>query len=178
MLKKSKTTIEINKIFFIIGASGSGKTTVVKRIEKSLPGFKTIYFDSIGIPSFEEMNQNYGGPEEFQWVKTIEWIKEIKLNFLSNVNVILDGQTRPSFIEEGCKSMGITNYDVILLDCNDEERRRRLFDRGQKELADENMMNWAKYLRRESEQRGYQIIDNTHFQEDQTLAKLINFLKE
>ncbi len=58
--------------------------------------------------------------------------------------------------------MGITDYDVILLDCSDEERRRRLFDRGQKELADENMMNWAKYLRRESELRGYHIIDITY----------------
>ncbi len=68
----AKTTIKMNKIFFIIGASGAGKITVVEKIEKMLPEFKTIYFDSIGIPSFEEMNQHYGGPEEFQRVKTVE----------------------------------------------------------------------------------------------------------
>jgi|GEM_PF-362343 len=177
--KREETTpINMNKVFFIIGASGSGKTTLVKEIEKMmLPDFKTIYFDSIGVPSMSEMNDKYGGQEQWQRVNTVEWIKHIKREFLSDVNVVFDGQTRPSFIEEGCISIGITKYDVILLDCSDEERRQRLFDRGQKELADENMMNWAKYLRKESEQRGYHIIDNTKLTEQQTVDRLIDYLK-
>lgn len=170
--------MKMKKIFFIIGASGSGKTTVVNAIKKMrLPDFSTLYFDSIGVPSVEEMTMHYGGPEEWQKIKTVEWIQQIKEKFLCSTNVIFDGQTRPSFIEEVCMSEEITTYNVILLDCSDEERRRRLFDRGQKELADENMMNWAKYLRKECEQRGYRIIDNTQLNEEETTSQLLECLK-
>jgi hypothetical protein len=124
------------------------------------------------------MTQNYGGPEEWQKVKTIEWIEQIKQKFLPHTNVVFDGQTRPSFIEEGVISQSIIKYDVILLDCSDEERRRRLFNRGQKELADENMMNWARYLRKECELCGHLIVDNTQLQEDQMLDKLIDYLNK
>ncbi len=168
----------MTQLFFIIGASGSGKTTVVKEIEKMmLTDFKTIYFDSIGVPNMDEMNDKYGGPEQWQRVKTVEWIEIIKQKFLTNVNVIFDGQTRPSFVEEGCTSMELTNYSVILLDCSDDERRKRLFNRGQKELADANMMNWANYLRNECEQRGYLILDNTKFTEQQTVDKVMEYFK-
>lgn len=39
-----------------------------------------------------------------------------------------------------------------------DERKRRLVARGQANLADENMMNWAGYLRKECQDRGYIII--------------------
>ena len=50
----------------------------------------------------EEMETKYGGPEEWQKVKTIEWVQIIKKNFLSDTHVLFDGQTRPSFIEKAC----------------------------------------------------------------------------
>lgn len=144
--------MKTNNIFFIIGASGSGKTTTVKAIERmQLPDFTILYFDSIGVPSLEEMIKYYGGPEEWQKIKTAEWIGQIREKFLSSTNILFDGQTRPTFIEKGCISENIASYKVILLDCSDEERKRRLLVRSQKELADENMMNWARYLRKECE---------------------------
>lgn len=168
----------MNNIFFIIGASGSGKTTTLNAIERmQLPGFTTLYFDSIGVPSLQEMTEHYGGPEEWQKIKTAEWITRIRDQFLLNTNILFDGQTRPKFIEEACVSENITSYKVILLDCSDEERRRRLFVRGQKELADENMMNWARYLRKECEQRRYRIIDNTTLNEKETVSQLLEYLE-
>ena len=169
--------MKMNNIFFIVGASGSGKTTTLKTIERmQLPGFTTLYFDSIGVPSLQEMTEHYGGPEEWQKSKTAEWISQIRDQFLSSTNILFDGQTRPTFIEEACISENITSYKVILLDCSDEERRRRLFIRGQKELADENMMNWARYLRSECEQRHYRIIDNTKLNEKETVSQLLECL--
>lgn len=168
----------MKQLFFIIGASGSGKTTAIKEIEKiQHPSFKTLYFDSIGVPSIDEMHQKYGGPEQWQRVTTITWIKQIKQQFLSDVNVIFDGQTRPSFIKEGCSLMGIKTYSVILLDCSDEERKRRLSDRGQKELADENMMDWARYLRSVCKENKYQIIDNTILEPNATISQLLEIIK-
>jgi dephospho-CoA kinase len=168
----------MKKIFFIIGASGSGKTTVIKALEKtSPPDFKIFYFDSIGVPSLEEMNAKYNSPEEWQRIKTFEWVKKIKELFVSEINVILDGQIRPEFIEKACVESK-SAYETVLFDCTDKVRANRLIARGHPEMANEQMMNWAKYLRQESQKRSYQIIDNTDQTCDETLCQLFKWLKE
>lgn len=167
------------KIIFVIGASGSGKTTIIKAFDKAgLSNFKTVYFDSIGVPSLEEMNVKYNGPEGWQRIKTIEWVKTIKETLISDTHVILDGQTRPIFIEEACIENKIIAYEVILFDCSDQERTERLVARGHPELANEQMMNWARYLRQECQKRAYQIIDNTGFTFEETLCQFLDWLKE
>lgn len=168
----------MNKLIFIIGASGAGKTTAVNALEKVyLPNYQILYFDSIGVPSLAEMNAKYNGPEEWQRIKTAEWVKMIKKTYLPNKHVILDGQTRPKFIEDACVENEISAYEVILFDCSDEERTKRLIDRGQSELANQDMMKWARYLRLESQMRAHQIIDNTHLTCEETLNHLANWLK-
>lgn len=163
----------MNKLVFIIGASGSGKTTAVKALEKpNIFNCQILYFDNIGVPSFEEMKMKYNSPEEWQRIKTEEWVKTIKQLFLSKTHVILDGQTRPIFIEQACIKYEILAYEVILFDCSDEERTKRLVHRGNPELADQNMMNWAKYLREESQKRDYHIINNTHLTHKETFNQL------
>src|SRR3990167_1982709 len=96
-----------HKIYFIIGASGSGKTTTLKQFEKVLPKHCIlIHFDSIGVPPFEEMEKEYGSIEEWQRIKTIDWVKKISEENLSSSNVIFDAQIRPSFIKEACDLYG------------------------------------------------------------------------
>lgn len=169
----------MNKIFFVIGASGSGKTTVINALDKAgLSEFKTVYFDSIGVPTLEEMSAKYNGPEEWQRIKTAEWVKTIKETLISDTHVILDGQTRPIFIEEACIENGIIAYEAILFDCSDEERTKRLVARGHSELANEQMMNWARYLRQEGQKRAYQIIDNTDLTFEETLSQFLDWLKK
>ena len=169
----------MKKIFFLIGASGSGKTTATKKLEqRGLANFKILYFDSIGVPSIEEMEAKYGGPEEWQKAKTVEWVRIIKRDFLPDTHILFDGQTRPSFIEKACHENGIKEFEVILFDCSDDERKRRLVARGQANLADKNMMSWARYLRKECQDRGYIIIDNTHMQIEETVSRLLAHLHE
>jgi dephospho-CoA kinase len=169
--------LSLKKLFFLIGASGSGKTTATKELEKKgLESFAILYFDSIGVPSIEEMEAKYGTPEEWQKVKTIEWVQIIQRDFLPTTHVLFDGQIRPSFIENACYENRIGEFEVLLLDCSDEERKRRLIARGHTSLADENMMNWAKYLRKECRDRGYPIIDNTHMRIEETTSQLLAYL--
>jgi adenylate kinase family enzyme len=168
----------MNKIYFIIGASGAGKTTAVKHIQKRSPqDFQFCFFDSVGVPPVEDMIKMFGSQEGWQRAGTDHWIKIIKENYLDTRPAILDGQTRGSFIEEACRENGIASYEVILFDCSDEERRARLKRRNQSELANEQMMNWAKYLRNEAKQKGYKIIDNTHFTEEESALTLNAVLK-
>ncbi|MGC1879231.1 MAG: AAA family ATPase [Rhabdochlamydiaceae bacterium] len=167
----------MKKILFLIGASGSGKTTTLKKLERQgLANFKILHFDSIGVPSMQEMEAQYGSPEEWQKAKTSEWVSIIKKDFLPNINILFDGQTRPSFIEKACHENGIAEFEIILFDCSDDERKRRLIERGQSNLADENMMNWAKYLRKECQDRGYLIIDNTSMKIEETVSQLLAYL--
>ena len=55
-------------IFFITGASGSGKTTLLTQLAQSadVPGASYHFFDSVGIPSLEVMQRDFGGPERWQ----------------------------------------------------------------------------------------------------------------
>jgi adenylate kinase family enzyme len=162
----------MNKIYFLIGASGAGKTTALKELEKrNPPGFRFFYFDSIGVPSFEDMDKEYGSGEEWQRVKTIEWAKSLK-NETGEGKMVLDGQTRPAFIEEGCKEAGITDYSIILFDCSDDVRRERLIGRGHPELASDAMMHWAGYLRENCKAEKCTIIDNSSLSPMDTVSVL------
>jgi ABC-type glutathione transport system ATPase component len=41
--------------YFVIGASGSGKTSAVRELEGTgRPDLKTFFFDTIGVPSEQE----------------------------------------------------------------------------------------------------------------------------
>ena len=166
-----------HKIYFIIGASGSGKTTTLKQFEKVLPKHCIlIHFDSIGVPPFEEMEKEYGSIEEWQRIKTIDWVKKISEENLSSSNVIFDAQIRPSFIKEACDLYGVS-YEILLFDCSDTERKKRLISRSHPELADENMMNWAAFLRKECQKHCHKIINNSHINTDQTLQLFSEWLQ-
>jgi dephospho-CoA kinase len=166
----------MKKIFFIIGSSGAGKTTVVEGLEREkLPGFRFVYADKIGVPT-EEEKKTQRSQEEWQKRKTLERIVDVQKSTPDDISVIFDSQTRPSFIEESCATLGIKDYLTILIDCSDEERRRRLTDRKQPELAHADMMNWAKYLREEVGKRNGIIIDNTDLRPEETLATLKKIL--
>jgi hypothetical protein len=162
----------MHTLYFVIGASGSGKTSAVHALETAgKSGAKKFFFDSIGVPSPEERIEKWGSGGGWQRAMTIEWAKRIK-NELANSNALLDGQTRPSFIAEACEIHDIKSYKVILIHCSDDVRRARLLQRGQPELADQQMMDWAKYLLRETAKIHGEIIHNDNLSIAETAAAL------
>lgn len=166
----------MNKIYFLIGASGAGKSTILNASKNQLENqFDILHFDNIGVPSFDEMQEQFGSIEEWQRVKTIEWIEEIKKWYLNKRSVILDAQTRPSFIKEGCLKFGV-DFEIILFDCSDDERKKRLIHRHHEELADQNMMNWAAFLRKECKSLRYKILDNTGMTVQKSVDNFVEFL--
>jgi ribose 1,5-bisphosphokinase PhnN len=168
----------MGKLFFVIGASGAGKTSALKQIENMhLPNLKIFYFDSIGVPSFQEMEKECGSTDEWQRIMTTQWIRRMKDEEQKDT-VILDAQTRPSFIIDACKSEKVEFFEIILFDCSDEVRRKRLEARGQPELADDRMMSWARYLREACRGGICNIIDNSNKTVEESVTSLVAQLQK
>jgi chloramphenicol 3-O-phosphotransferase len=150
------------RLVVLTGASGSGKTTIAKAIEQRHPGLATVlFFDSIGIPSPEHMIAEYGSDEAWQRAATLRWMERIAA-MPEQSRILLEGQACISFLREGIALADITDFRIILVDCDEATRARRLLlDRRQPDLANPTMLNWAKHLRAEAERAGCEILDTS-----------------
>jgi hypothetical protein len=153
-------------LVILTGASGSGKTTIAERIEQQYPELTRVFrFDSIGVPSREERIARRGagsGPGGgWQHAMTIEWLARIASE-LDALPVLFEGQMRLSFITEGLATAGIAEARIVLVHCDDATRTHRLRnERNQPDLANPDMMNWAKFLRGEAEAGGFELLDTS-----------------
>lgn len=150
-------------ILVITGASGSGKTAAVSALAaRALPGVRCYYFDSVGVPSPEEMDRDFGGGEQWQAIKTQEWLDRLAADPDGAEVYVLDGQTRPTFVTRAAEQSGIDGVRIVLMDCEPSVRNRRLIElRGQSELANSQMDCWAAYLRGQADALDLPVIDTT-----------------
>lgn len=147
-------------IFFLTGASGVGKTSLVAYLKEndSQQRFTYLHFDSIGIPNSEEM----GDPHAWQKRVTHEWIEKL-IEQSQEKPILFEGSTNMEFIDSGFVNQNFSHYQVILIDCSDEQMFDRLIHkRKQPELANEQMKNWRKYLRNQAIERNVPIIDTSN----------------
>ncbi len=130
----------------LVGASGSGKTAIAGAIAaRHDVAAKVFHFDSIGVPSREEMARRYGSEEGWQRAETINWMLKLAREADAGAPVLFEGQTRFSFLAKGAEAAGGIAYVPILIDCDDDTRARRLqVERNQPELLTKDMMNWAR----------------------------------
>jgi dephospho-CoA kinase len=149
-------------ILVITGASGAGKTTAVRALEaRGRPGVRCFEFDSIGIPSADVMDRDFGGPEAWQADATKRWIARLVPETVSGQISILDGQTRPTFVLAALPLSENVHLRIVLVECSSDARRVRLTERGQPEAATPTMENWAAYLRGQADALGLSVIDST-----------------
>ena len=151
-------------ILFVVGASGVGKTAAVRTLEaRRMTGVRCYFFDSIGIPTAEVIEQEWGSGEKFQEEMTKSWIERLATNEDNAEVAVLDGQTRPSFIQPHLARAGIGHACLLMLDCVTTVRNARLRGpRGQPELASDTMDDWAAYLRGQADALGLRVLDTSH----------------
>lgn len=160
-------------IYFITGASGVGKTTLVSELKKkygSRPwGF--FHFDSIGVPMVAEMQKEFGSPVHWQEAKAHEWIEKLVHNFVDE-KIFLEGQVNLEFIRSGFQKHNFKTYKIILLHCNEKEMADRLVvKRRQPELFNSEMRTWLKFLKTQAERLDAIIIDTSNFSKGELLQK-------
>ena len=158
-----------SQLLFAVGASGVGKTAAVQALSnRQLPGLTCYHFDSVGVPSAEDMVRNFGSPERWQEVTTHDWIARV--NKAPGDLVVLEGQTRPSFIRSASSASAIR---IVLLDCERSVRSHRLREaRQQPHLDTADMHSWAAYLRGQADALGLPIIDTTSLSPDEVADQL------
>jgi hypothetical protein len=162
----------MKRVWLILGASGSGKSAAVACLAaRQHAGLRCLHFDSIGIPSLEVMTRECGSPENWQTQATRRWLQRIAADRDPSPWTVLEGSTRPAFARSAAQGCGLA-LDLILLDCNATGRAVRLRERGQPELANEQMTAWAAYLREQAEVLGLARIDTTELSVEQVADAL------
>jgi energy-coupling factor transporter ATP-binding protein EcfA2 len=158
----------------VLGASGAGKTTLVRRLAAlALPGVGCYHFDAIGVPSAEETAERFGGGESWQAWALDQWVARLTRNEDRVALAVLDAQVRPSAVREAFARHGVVSGAIVLVDCCCAERNARLRGpRGQPELANPEMDAWAAYLRGQADALGLPIIDTTDASPEAGLAAL------
>jgi dephospho-CoA kinase len=154
----------MGSLVILTGASASGKTTLARAIQqKHRSHCEVLSFDSIGVPSNEEMKAFGSGHQPggaWQRAMTIQWMKRIVALLRAGAPVLFEGQMRIAFIQEALAMVGIDSSHVLLVDCDDVTRADRLrTERRQPQLANNDMMAWARYLRAEAMQAGCDVMD-------------------
>jgi RNase adaptor protein for sRNA GlmZ degradation len=151
------------RILVVTGASGAGKTAAVQALEaRAVPGVTCFYFDSIGVPTADVMQRDYGGAEQWQASATTEWLERLRDLPEDTLVAVLDGQTRPSFAFSDSARAASGTVSVVLLDCSSDVRAARLRGpRQQPELANSQMDQWAAYLRGQADALNLAVIDTS-----------------
>ena len=88
-------------IYFITGASGVGKTTLISGLKKKYGNtpWTFFHFDSIGVPSVSEMKKKFGSASGWQKAKANEWIDKLIRNYTGK-KIFFEGQVNVEFIRD------------------------------------------------------------------------------
>jgi hypothetical protein len=165
------------QLVILTGASGSGKTAIAEAIRAGRPDLADVlHFDSIGVPSPEE-RLAWGPDGAWQRAMTLNWMDRIAAMRGWHRPVLFEGQMRLAFVREGLLAVGIADARVILVDCDDATRTRRLVtNRAQPELANPDMMIWAEFLRREVRESGCEVLETSNLSLERCMERVCGYL--
>ena len=123
-------------LYFIGGASGSGKTAIMPELQKILGSEIKVYdFDDIGVPE--------GADKKWRQESTETWLQQL---LSDGKDACLLGQIVLGEIIACPSAKKLDGINFCLLDVSDFERIQRLKNR-KTYGADQNMLNWSAWLR-------------------------------
>jgi ABC-type phosphonate transport system ATPase subunit len=159
----------VHPVLVVVGASGSGKTTIFPLLAEQLSG-QCIVFDADWIID------PLGGD-----VTTLDWdlLRDIWLHVAHGVaqnglRTLLLGALLPNQLDSLPGRRWIGDLHVLLLDCDDDERRRRIDARPSGRTHDvEPQVAFARWLR----ESFTTVVDTTHDSADESAAQVADWAR-
>jgi broad-specificity NMP kinase len=112
----------------VLGAPGSGKTAIATRLRTTSSAYAVIDWDAL-MPAVESLTGSDVRASPGMWAPYRELLRAVVAS-VDNVPTVVLGVCTPDELADWPEARW------ILLDCDDEERRRRLADRPAKETED------------------------------------------
>ena len=174
----------INKIYFISGSSGVGKTAIIPHLKLLLPkSFEIHDFDEGGVPT--------GADHLWRISRTREWVGIGEKKTKDGLSLIVSGFANPEEIEVIKKDFPNLEIKIILLDGDEKVTEQRLRNRNNNSLvkADlervvgsaekfiENNTNFTPILREICKKSNCPIIDTTNLSPKSVAKKVVEFIK-
>ncbi|WP_156253995.1 AAA family ATPase [Pseudactinotalea terrae] len=112
---------------YVLGAPGVGKTTALPLLRERLPGWVVLDWDWL-MPAVERLSGRSVSQHQELWAPYTELVRSVVVS-LGSVPVLLTTVCTPAELDHAAARWPEGQW--LLLDCDDEERGRRLRDRGE-----------------------------------------------
>ncbi len=153
--------------YFITGAEGIGKTSIIPLLKKSLPEIDIRDFDEVGVP--------INPPLQWRLDTTLHWIKKALENQDKERSTCIVGLSFPKEVKQFKESKNLKEVEFILLNVSEEEREKRLGKRqAEKEVIED--LEQLKELRKQFQKE--KIIDTSNLSIEETAKQVIKHIKK
>ncbi len=89
--------------------------------------------------------------------------------------IIFEGQVKLEFIKDEFQKQEFFDYEIVLIDCDEETMGKRLIDgRNRSKLFNKDMKNWLKFLREQAKDFKVKTIDTSKMNENEVLRYFEN----
>lgn len=169
-----------SKVIFLIWASWVGKTTILEWVKsKDISHVVCLNADSrYGIPDEEAMVQEAWSVSERRNQSLLKCLEKA-LSVFPWKTIVLDKSTHIDLIWTTCEKLEIATYQIILVDCEEQEMRRRLLEeRQQPELVTDDMFNRQRILREQATQKWITILDTTWKTKEECVEEFLHKITE
>jgi len=160
----------MTKTYFITGAEGVGKSSIIHILKKHFPKIDIHDFDEVGVPLNPKL--------QWRLNTTLHWIKKAKQNQENNKSTCIVGLCFPNEVKDIKESKKIYKIFFCLLDLHESERERRLHKRNspKEQIQDLEQLH---QLRDKIKKTKYskQIIDTTKLSIEEAAKKVIEWIK-
>jgi hypothetical protein len=125
-----------------ITGAGAGKTHAIESLRTRIAHehLPTLAFDSLGVPSPEQMIAGWESGRGWQKAMTWHWVQTAKNVFRTHPLVVLEGSFDPQYAIAACAANRM-RFAVVLLHANDDTSE------------------WARYLHEQARQLGCHVVD-------------------
>lgn len=174
----------MNGLYFIIGANGVGKTTLVQKLKNALvhKPFSIHDFDERGVPD--------NADKAWRESEVRHWITVGKDNATQTQSTIVCGFIKPEEVREAAVELSAPVH-VVLLDANEESIKQRIMNRYLRPESHAELERttgktpdkfaldsaWtAGRIRESAKELGYEVVDTTSLSPQEVEFKVIEFI--